>query len=67
MLEQLLILMADMHTVHSHSYLPLSGGTLTGPLTMTDSGDPIYVNRIGGRGTEIFIGAGEALGSMRYR
>lgn len=44
--------------------LSLSGGTMTGPITMTDSGDPIYLNRIGSRGTEIYIGAGESLGSI---
>ena len=40
---------------HTHSYLPLTGGTVTGTLSL---------NRIGSRGTEIYIGAGEALGSM---
>jgi hypothetical protein len=44
--------------------LSLTGGTMTGPLTMTDSGDPIYLNRIGSRGTEIYIGAGESLASI---
>ena len=44
--------------------LSTTGGTLTGPLTMSDAGDPIYANRIGGRGTEIYIGAGESLSEI---